>query len=552
MNSVLQKMSRTPSFVLIVMSGALLGLNAPGNHTQWVGFFSLFPFLVVLDRIHRNGGLSRGKRLGYFLLVCWTVGAIAAPLGVPWMTHSAEVFGHLPKIAALSITSFAYGIEVGYLLFVCFVAPLFFIRPHGQWDILFRLSFYLLIETFLPQFFRWSFAGMTLAEETLISQSADIIGSPRLGLFSMGFAFLLLLAWRRWVEKRQVSAAFLKPMVIGYLSITLVAVLYGVWRTDNISANQQTGAKLQVVAIQPNFSLQHLASNKELAYSGRQRNLSALLDESLEGLKKLGRDGDAPVLLVWPESAFPAPYFKREKIRARVERFARDYQVYIMLASIDWDDTVDGRRYNGISLLIGPDGQVVGRYNKIFLIPFGEYIPGADLFPAYANLLRENIVNLSEFEAGTEYTVFNMSEGLPLSASICFDVFSDEVIPQMSRNGAQLVINLANLAWFGKTTASKHMEMSLRWLAIENRVPVFEVSNNGETFLVDELGNRAGDSLTLYEQGHVLQTIRLQSQFSLYRDYTTVINSFFLVILLVVAAISQSKARLFSKRVAEG
>lgn len=551
MNSILQGMSRVPSFVLIIISGLLLGLNAPGNHTQWVGFFSLFPFLVILDRIHRTSQFSWGKRLGYYLLVCWAIGAIAAPLGVPWMTHSAEVFGHLPKIAALSITSFAYGIEVGYLLFVCFVIPLFFIRPHGQWDIPFRLSFYLLVETFLPQFFRWSFAGMTMAEETLLSQSADIIGSPRLGLFSMGFAFLLLLGWRKWVESRRVSAAFLKPMVIGYIVITLAAVVYGVWRTNSISADQQVGGKLQVVAIQPNFSLQHLASNKDLAYSSRQRNLTALLDESVEGLNQLVRDEDTPVLVVWPESAFPAPYFKRSKTRARVEQFVREHQVYVMLASIDWDDTVGGRRYNGISLLIGPDGQVVGRYNKIFLIPFGEYIPGADLFPAYANLLRNNIVNLSEFEAGTEYTVFNMAEDLPVSASICFDVFSDEVIPQMSRNGAQLVINLANLAWFGKTTASKHMEMSLRWLAIENRVPVFEASNNGETFLIDELGNRVGDSLTLFEQGHVSQTLRLQSHFSLYRDHGVTINALFLLVLLMVAAVSQSRARLFSKRETE-
>jgi apolipoprotein N-acyltransferase len=544
MQSVPGRLKHFPSVILVVLSGILLGLNAPGN-LQWVGFISLFPLLVVLDRIHRQTEIGYLKRLAQYLLACWTVGALTALLGVPWMTHSIIVFGHLPAAVAYAITSLIYGLEVGYLVFVCFALPLLFIKRTLHWDIPLRLMFLLAVETFLPQFFRWSFAGMTLVEEPWLSQAADLVGSPRLGFFTLGCSFLLLLLWRRYIELRPVSPRFLQPLVAGFIGITLATLAYGSWRLQDISQDENKGAKLHVVAVQPNFSLKHLASNKDLAYSNRQRNLSALITDSIRGLKQIPPDSAIPRLVVWPESSFPGPYFKRPQLRYRVENFARQYNTHVLLASIDWNQTAEGRRLNGISLLIGPDGAVKGRYNKIFLIPYGEYIPGADLFPAYADLLRENISNLSEFDAGTEFTVFRLSPQLPLSASICFDVFSENIVREMARNGAQLVVNLANLAWFGKTTATDQMEMAIRWHSIENRIPVLEVSNNGRSLLIDSMGNTSGKPIKLFEQGYRVMTLTLAPRFSLYRDYKTEVDLAFLLLLIVVGWLAQSRGCVF-------
>ena len=540
------RLNRIPSLVLVVSAGLLLGLNAPGNHTQWIGFISLLPLLIVLERIHQRDDPANGQRIGHYLLACWLVGIISAPLGVPWMTHSIIVFGHLPAPVALMITSLIYGLEVGYLLFVCFALPLLFIQRLQHWDIPLRLMYFLAVETFLPQFFRWSFAGMTLVEEPWLAQAADLIGSPRLGIFNVGFSFLLLLLWRRHVEQQTLSAGFLRNLGLVYLAITICGLTYGAWRVQDVRQASGQGEQLHVVAVQPNFSLKHLASNADLAYSDRQRNLDALIEDSVRGLAQLPKNDGVPRLVVWPESSFPAPYFKRQSVRSRVQHFARDHQTHVVLATIDWNNTPEGRRMNGISLLIGPDGEVKGRYNKIFLIPFGEYIPGADLLPAYADLVRANIANLSEFEAGTEYTVFDVSPNLPVSASICFDVFSPDIVRNMSRNGAQLLFNLANLAWFGKTTATDHMEMAIRWHSIENRVPVFEVSNNGRSVLFAATGDRVGQPIELFEQGFRAMTLKLQAHFSLYREYTAWVDGMFIVLLIVVSAVAQRREAVFS------
>ena len=111
---------RVPAWIWVLLSGLLLGLNAPGRHTQLVGMVSLFPFLLALEQIHARHGSSWKRRLLLTLLASWGVGYVAAPIGVNWMTHCLRIFGHLPWLPSYLITSAGYGLEVGYLLFFCF------------------------------------------------------------------------------------------------------------------------------------------------------------------------------------------------------------------------------------------------------------------------------------------------------------------------------------------------------------------------------------------------------------------------------------------------
>ena len=162
-------------------------------------------------------------------------------------------------------------------------------------------------------------------------------------------------------------------------------------------------------------------------------------------------------------------------------RFAEENNTSVLFTTVDWKNTITGRKFHGVSVLVGSNGEVLGRYNKIFLIPFGEMIPFSNIFPETTSWLRNNIANMSEFDPGQDYEVFSLSEKVRISAPICFDIFSQEVVRGMSLNGANLLVNLSNLAWFGRTTASDKMVAVLRWRAIENRVPVIFASNNGES-----------------------------------------------------------------------
>ena len=154
---------------------------------------------------------------------------------------------------------------------------------------------------------------------------------------------------------------------------------------------------------------------------------------------------------------------------------------------------------------------------------------------------------MSEFDPGQDYKVFSLSEKVRLSAPICFDVFSPEVVRGMSLNGANLVVNLSNLAWFGRTTASDNMVAVLRWRAIENRVPVVFASNNGESVFIGADGKNLSRQLGLFEEGALIARLQLQSRFSFYRKYEEWIRGGFVFIFIVLIFLAHVRGKIFQK-----
>ena len=528
-----------------LISGVMLGLNAPGFGTHWLGLISLFPLIFILEKLHAEDALSFRKRALLFFGICWLAGGIAASIGGYWITNSTHVFGHLPWPAALMITAVGYGLEVGFQLFVYFGIPLLLIPKLNNWDLPLRLAFVLALDPWYPRLIHWNYGALTFSEFTWIEQLADIIGSSGLLLYSAGFAFLLS-GWLRWKSgklshKKILQASFL------YLLLWIIGLSYGAWRTQNLETKftepNSKSSKLTVLVIQPNFSLQDLASNPQLAHSKRQQNLESLLTDSRKAHAKLPQNTSTEKLLVWPESVFPDAYFKSKNSRLKVSAFAEEHQTNILFTTVDWVRTQTGHKFYGVSVLVGKKGEVLGRYNKIFLIPFGEMIPFSDRFPGIAAWLRKNIANMSEFDRGTEYTVFPLAEDIQLSAPICFDIFNPKVMRGMVLNGSNLVLNLSNLAWFGRTTASDNMVATLRWRAIENRVPVVFASNNGESLFIAANGKNMSQQLGLFEEGTLTSTVQLQHQFSFYREYAEWVwaGFIFLFLLLMIPALRGRK-----------
>ncbi len=524
-----------------------MGTGSMGyTHLQYLGLVAYFPLFLVLDRIHQNPQSSFKRKLGAMLLACLAMGMVAAPIGVHWMIHSIHVFGHMPWPVALVLTCLGYGLEVMLVLGFCFALPLFVIRRWGWWDLPLRLLFAWLMDSLYPRLFQWSFGGLTFIQTPWLSQLADVVGAWGLGFYSLGCNFLLLLLWRSYHAPERVPLRVVRGFVIGYLVLVVAGTLYGMFRGMSLETQSAEGASLHIAAVQPNFSLKNLASNPDLAYSNRVGNIGGLLQDSKQALAQFPPDSSVPRLVVWPESTYPFAFFKDAAGRRLVEQFARENQTSVLLTTIDWEVNAQQEyKFYGLSLLLGPDGQIRGRYNKIFLIPFGEYIPGASWFPAWRNFMKQMVPQISEFEQGSDHTVFSLSETHQLSGSICFDIFSPKITRNMVRNGADLVINLSNLAWFGKSNATKHMEMMIRWKAIENRVPLLYISNNGQTMFINPLGEQVSKALELFETGSLSKTIVLQQHFSFYREYKETLQLLIIVLLLGLSLLAHRRYHVF-------
>ena len=196
-----------------------------------------------------------------------------------------------------------------------------------------------------------------------------------------------------------------------------------------------------------------------------------------------------PDLVVWPES--PAPFEEQDpRFQQALAAIARQTQSPLVVGNIgsDFSGESGGWHFYNSALVVGADGSRVGRYDKIHLVPFGEYIPFQNLL-SFAHKLTGRV---SSFTRGDQRKVFILAgsngERHRYGVFICYEaVFADEV-RQFARLGAEVLVNISDDGWYGDTSAAwQHLNMA-RMRAIENRRWILRDTNTGITAAIDPYG----------------------------------------------------------------
>jgi apolipoprotein N-acyltransferase len=214
-----------------------------------------------------------------------------------------------------------------------------------------------------------------------------------------------------------------------------------------------------------------------------------LYDQTIGSLAQLSvpknRSGsDDPGLIVWPES--PAPFFIDDpRLRPWLATIARDSNSYLVVGSIGTAESkVPGsQQLLNSALIVDPNGRFLGHYDKLHLVPFGEYVPMQEYLFFAKKLTRE----VGDFARGADRKVFEI-DGTRIGVFICYEsIFPDEV-RQFTANGAQVLVNISNDGWYGETGAPfQHLQMA-RMRAIENHRWILIATNNGVTASIDPYG----------------------------------------------------------------
>lgn len=196
-----------------------------------------------------------------------------------------------------------------------------------------------------------------------------------------------------------------------------------------------------------------------------------------------------PDLVVWPES--PAPFVQQDpRFQQALVTVAHSSQSPLIVGGIGTDYIAEEQAWRDFNsaMIVSSDGARIGRYDKIHLVPFGEYIP-------FKNLLffaRKLTGRVSEFSRGEDRSVFQLKVQNGTShrygVFICYEsVFADEV-RHLSRNGAEVLVNISDDGWYGDTSAPwQHLNMT-RMRAVENRRWILRDTNNGVTAVIDPDG----------------------------------------------------------------
>jgi apolipoprotein N-acyltransferase len=194
-----------------------------------------------------------------------------------------------------------------------------------------------------------------------------------------------------------------------------------------------------------------------------------------------------PGIIIWPE--VPAPFSLQEPLfAARASQIARDANNYFLVGVVDWKQGGGKVLASNSAVLLNPAGQRIYSYDKIHLLPFGEYVP----LRGWLTFAKRLTADISDFTPGSRYSIAQIPQGT-FGAFICYEAIFPSEVRQFTAQGAQLLITISNDGWFGRSSAPEQHMFMARVRAVENRRWLLRDTNNGYTESIDPYGRTAAE-----------------------------------------------------------
>lgn len=318
--------------------------------------------------------------------------------------------------------------------------------------------------------------------------------------------------------------------VVPSLCMLVLAFGYNLLRYRQLEAMMAVSPKIRLAVVQGSIE-----QDRKWSPAMRLETINIYTRLSEEAIA--GQDG-SPALLVWPETALPFlindnPYFRGLKNNLITR------QKICLLTGAPFYKKVENKNSNqgeeyiayNSAYLFKPDGEIAGRYDKQHLVPFGEYVPFSDYFNLPGPLV-ENVGNFKSGKPGAPLSCRSASIGV----LICFESIFPELAREWTASGANLLVNITNDAWFGRSSAPwQHLSMSV-FRAIENRRSLARAANTGVSAVIDPLGRIISLSplfqpFYLAEEVPLLQTKTIFVRFGYYFGLLCFLASFPLALL---------------------
>lgn len=477
-------MRRLPPIMLAVVSGVLLALAFPKvdwNILAWVAFIPLL-WIIQGQTLRRAFGLGWISGMGFYLCTLyWIVDTIGLYSNIP---HIIAVGPLLLMCAILSVYTgvFAAGLsrQSGPLLML--VAPVLWVAL--EW-----------VRSFFFIAFPWVSLGYSQYNFLNLIQFVEFTGMYGLSaLVIFGNTVLFRVLSRRGPGRGRVLLVFLL-IITGLWG-------WGNWRRSQLAALPKAHT-LSVGIAQGNIAQDQKwnPDYQETAITRYEQLTRQMAEQQVD-------------LVVWPEASVPFFFQSDVTYRGRLLDLAQETKTPLLFGSPAFqargtEITLFNRAY-----LLSPDTSVLGQYDKIILTPFGEYIPFQDSVLFFLDKLVEGI---GDFAPGTTPTVFSLPFG-NFGVLICYEGVFPDLARRFVRNGATLLINVTNDAWFGETSAPyQHLAMEAM-RAVENRVPLVRSANTGISAIVNIDGQIQAQT-ALLETTFIVEQIAWPQVTSVYTQY---------------------------------
>lgn len=522
--------------ILPILSAACFILSFPNFNLGFLAWFFLVPVLIGLRQEPPSFAGSRWGVTGAY------IAGVLSFLGVIYWLTNVSVAGYIGLCFYLGLYFWVFALLMEKYIrqgrSIIFWAPCLWVA----------LEF---VRSKLITGFPWALAGASQIVYLPLVQIASITG-----VWGVSFFVILINAF---VYENLYAGVIKKEGVRNYRTtlLAIVAVSYVFFNGwQELKPQKKTIERIpfRIAVVQPGIE-------QEQKWDARYRNF--IFGRFRYLTYELKRS--APELIIWPESCMPGELRYDREIYDFVHRLVRFLDAPILLGSQDIEFGPERKYYNA-ALLIHPKYKFLGQYNKLHLVPFGEYVPLGSYFPFMKKLTPIE----ADFAPGKDYLTFGIPQVtmtirgdngeyithtriVRFGAVICFEDIFPGLVRRFAKQDVDFMVNITNDAWFKRTSAPfQHAALSA-FRAIENRTYLVRATNTGYSCVIDPYGRTVTDvrdknDQTLFVPGHFtceIEPVHQRTIYTQFGDYFPIICCLISVFGLILVYKKKGDSSLF-------
>ena len=478
-------MTKKTDMILAFISGILLVLGFQPFDLYIFPWVAIVPLLIAL----RGKSPLPSFLLGLLTGFTWFMGTIY------WVFHSMYFYGNIPALISalmLVLLCLYLGSYVGLfsMLFntvskdsklpALLIVPLLWVS----------LEF---LRTYLLTGYPWALLAYSQYKSLHLIQIADITGVYGVSFLVAALNGLLFDLFVNRKSKGRMAAG------IVYAVIVAVTLFYGAGRL----AKSEDGREFKVSVIQGNIS-------QDKKWDARFQ------EEVIDTYKRLTLEAlpEGPDMIVWPETALPFVFGYNVDLTEEILSFQKGLDTHLLFGSIMHKNREQSEfSFTNSAVLLSPKGDVALVYDKMHLVPYGEYVPFRNLIP----FARRLTAGIGDFSPGKEPVVME-TPFAKIGNLICYEIIFPGLVRSFVEKGANVLVTITNDAWFGRTSAPyQHFAMAV-FRAVENRVPVIRSANTGISGFIDTRG-RISKTSDIFVETVLNEKVAVGKSRSIYTEY---------------------------------
>ncbi len=500
--------------LLCALSGVALGLAFPKFDLNLVAWVAFVPLLYAVE------GDTTRRVFGY----AWLQGLVCYVVSLYWVDFTLHHFAGVNAILAAGPLLLLAGVMALYTGLAIWAAefaaarlglPIFVTLPIAwpavEW-----------LRSFFPIGFPWNLLGYTAHRNLELIQFAEITGVYGISALIVFFnAVIFVVLFAR--HSRRVQTLSLGTLT----ALMLAAVIFGTIRMDRLHSRPPQG-RIRVAMVQGNIpqSIKWSPGFLETSFNIYADQTEQAAHHHID-------------LALWPEAAaafffqpgdvYPSQFATDALYRQRLLKLAQSVGHPILFGAPALGVASDGEvgTYNRAYLVSG-DGKVASYYDKIQLVPFGEYVPMRPLLGSFVNRI---VHGFGDMIPGREQTLFDV-KGARLGVLICYEsVFPDFTRREVKR-GADVLVNITNDAWYGTSSAPYQLLAMSAMRTVETKVPMVRVANTGISAVIEPDG-RITARTPLFKRGTEIEDV----SWRLSRTVYTLVGDLFSEICFALAVV---------------